>query len=43
VVRVVDFPLPDGRGLRLHADCVKQRVLAWLEPGPPRPAPPAAA
>ncbi len=43
VVRVVDFPLPDGRGLRLHADCVKQRVMAWLEPAPPRPAPPATA
>lgn len=35
VVRVVDFPLPDGRGLRLHADCVKQQVRCWLEPAAP--------
>jgi len=43
VVRVVDFPLPDGRGLRFHADCVKQRALGWLEPAPARAAPPATA
>jgi pyruvate, water dikinase len=43
VVRVVDFPMPDGRALRIHADCVRQRVLAWLEAAQPRLAAPATA
>ncbi len=43
VVWQVDFPLPDGRSLRFHADCVKQRALGWLDPASARAAPPATA
>ena len=31
VVRVVDFPLPDGRRLRLLASGLAQEALCWLE------------
>jgi pyruvate,water dikinase len=38
VVRVVDFPLRDGRrALWLNANCVRQEVLCWVEPAAPAP------
>ncbi len=38
VVRIVDLPLEgDGRVLRLHADCVRQAVICYLDGASARP------
>lgn len=31
VVRVIDFPSPDGRLLWLNCDCVRQEAVGYLE------------